>query len=111
MAVLATVAAAAPSLPRVMGLSGYHLGKTLAWVRKLSACGLEGLLVPAPSYIRPSQAGLAEWFGAIADASAVPLLVYDIRAQHLEAESTPDSGQRVHIKIVPPTDKTPGSPQ
>jgi len=40
-----------------------------------------------------------------------PLLVYDIRAQHLEAESTPDSGQRVHIKIVPPTDKTPGSPQ
>ncbi|MDM0069208.1 4-hydroxy-tetrahydrodipicolinate synthase [Variovorax sp. J31P207] len=78
MAVLATVAAAAPSLPRVMGLSGYHLGKMLAWVRKLSACGLAGLLVPAPSYIRPSQAGLAEWFGAIADASAVPLLVYDI---------------------------------
>jgi 4-hydroxy-tetrahydrodipicolinate synthase len=78
MAVLATVAAAAPSLPRIMGLSGYHLGKTLAWVRKLSACGLEGLLVPAPSYIRPSQAGLAEWFGAIADASAVPLLIYDI---------------------------------
>ena len=78
MAVLATVAAAAPSLPRIMGLSGYHLGKTLAWVRKLSACGLEGLLVPAPSYIRPSQTGLAEWFGAIADASAVPLLIYDI---------------------------------
>jgi 4-hydroxy-tetrahydrodipicolinate synthase len=78
MAVLATVAAAAPALPRIMGLSGYHLGKTLAWVRKLSGCGLAGLLVPAPSYIRPSQAGLAEWFGAIADTSAVPLLVYDI---------------------------------
>jgi len=78
LAVLATVAKAAPSLPRIMGLSGYHLGKTLAWVRKLSACGLAGLLVPAPSYIRPSQAGVAEWFVAIADASAVPLLVYDI---------------------------------
>lgn len=78
LAVLATVARAAPSLPRVMGISGYHLDKTLGWVRKLSACDLAGLLVPAPSYIRPSQAGLVEWFNAIADASTVPVLVYDI---------------------------------
>jgi 4-hydroxy-tetrahydrodipicolinate synthase len=78
LAVLATVERAAPSLPRIMGISGYHLGKTLAWVRKLSDRGLSGLLVPAPNYIRPSQAGLAEWFRAIADASTVPLLVYDI---------------------------------
>ena len=40
-----------------------------------------------------------------------PLLVYDIRAQHLEAESAPGSGQRVHIKITPPTDKPPGNAQ
>lgn len=78
LAVLATVAQAAPALPRIMGLSGYHLGKTLGWVRELGSHGLAGLLVPAPSYIRPSQAGLVEWFGAIADASAVPLLIYDI---------------------------------
>jgi 4-hydroxy-tetrahydrodipicolinate synthase len=78
LAVLATVAKAAPSLPRIMGISGYHLGKTLDWVRRLHACGLAGLLVPAPSYIRPSQAGLLAWFGAIAEASTVPLLVYDI---------------------------------
>jgi 4-hydroxy-tetrahydrodipicolinate synthase len=78
LAVLATVARAAPSLPRIMGLSGYHLGKTLAWVRKLSDRGLAGLLVPAPNYIRPSQAGLVDWFHAIADAGTAPLLVYDI---------------------------------
>jgi len=40
-----------------------------------------------------------------------PLLVYDIRAQHLEAESTPESGQRVHIRIDPSAEKRPGSPQ
>lgn len=78
LAVLATVARAAPSLPRVMGICGYHLGKATAWARKLSGCGLAGLLVPPPSYIRPSQAGLVEWFNAIADASTVPLVVYDI---------------------------------
>ncbi|WP_444812794.1 4-hydroxy-tetrahydrodipicolinate synthase [Variovorax jilinensis] len=78
LAVLATVARAAPGLPRIMGLSGYHLGKTLERVRELGGHDLAGLLVPAPSYIRPSQAGLLDWFGAIADAAAQPLLVYDI---------------------------------
>ncbi|MGJ7542606.1 4-hydroxy-tetrahydrodipicolinate synthase [Variovorax sp. LT1R16] len=78
LAVLATVAAAAPALPRVMGLSGYHLGQTLDWVRRLSEHDLCGLLVPAPSYIRPSQQGLVTWFTAIADASRLPLIVYDI---------------------------------
>ena len=77
-AVLGTVARAAPRLPRIMGLSGYHLGKTLAWVRRLADAGLAGLLVPAPSYIRPSQAGLLQWFDAIAGAARQPLVVYDI---------------------------------
>ena len=78
LASLDTVQAAAGGLPVVMGLSGYHLGKTTAWVRRLSERPLAGLLVPAPHYIRPSQAGLLEWFRAIADASALPVLIYDI---------------------------------
>ncbi|MCT8178481.1 4-hydroxy-tetrahydrodipicolinate synthase [Variovorax sp. CY25R-8] len=78
LAALDTVAEAAGGLPLVMGLSGYHLGKTTAWVRRLAQRPLAGLLVPAPHYIRPSQAGLLEWFGAIAEAGAAPLLIYDI---------------------------------
>ena len=80
LAVLDTVQGAAGGLPLVMGLSGYHLGKTATWAGKLSRRqpALAGLLVPAPHYIRPSQAGVLEWFRAIADASAVPVLVYDI---------------------------------
>lgn len=78
LAVLATVAQAAPTLPRIMGLAGYHLGRTLAWVRRLADSELTGLLVPAPCYIRPSQAGLLAWFDAVAEASAQPLVIYDI---------------------------------
>jgi 4-hydroxy-tetrahydrodipicolinate synthase len=78
LAVLATVARAAPGLPRVMGLSGYHLGQTQAWVQRLGDHAPAGLLVPAPHYIRPSQQGLVDWFGVLAEASAAPLLVYDI---------------------------------
>ena len=78
LAVLATVIGSASGLPVVMGLSGYHLGQTVAWVRKISSQSVAGLLVPPPHYIRPSQAGLLQWFRAIADASAVPVIVYDI---------------------------------
>lgn len=84
LACLHTVARHAGGLPLVMGLSGYHLGDTLAWVRRLSALassslpGLRGLLVPAPHYVRPSQDGIRDWFQALADASALPLIVYDI---------------------------------
>ncbi len=78
LAALETVAAAAPALPRIMGLSGYHLGQTLAWVQRLNREALAALLVPAPHYIRPSQQGLIDWFTAIAEASAAPLVLYDI---------------------------------
>ncbi len=76
--VLKTVLAACGGLPVVMGVSGCHLAQTLAWVKTLSAYPLAGLLVPAPYYIRPSQAGILHWFGAIGDASHSPLIVYDI---------------------------------
>ena len=76
--VLKTVQKAKPGLPVVMGLSGYNLAQTLAWVKTISSYPVAGLLVPAPHYIRPSQAGLLHWFHAIADVSAAPLIVYDI---------------------------------
>ncbi len=76
--VLKTVAQSKPGLPVVMGLSDYNLAQTLAWVKVISNQPVAGLLVPPPHYIRPSQAGLLHWFEAIANASAVPLIVYDI---------------------------------
>jgi dihydrodipicolinate synthase/N-acetylneuraminate lyase len=75
---LHTVMAEAPGLPVIMGLPGYHLGKTAARIKALGTLGLAGILLPAPSYIRPSQAGLIEWFTALADVSTVPVILYDI---------------------------------
>lgn len=76
-AVLDTVLAHT-TLPVVMGLSGYHLGHTLERVAALASYPLAGWLVPAPHYIRPSQAGLQGWFERIADQAQAPLTVYDI---------------------------------
>jgi 4-hydroxy-tetrahydrodipicolinate synthase len=78
LAVLETVLGAAQGLPVVMGLSGYHMGHTVDWVQALAHYPLAGLLVPAPHYIRPGQDGLLHWFRTLADASQVPLVIYDI---------------------------------
>lgn len=83
LACLQTVAAHAHGLPLVMGASGHHLGRMLERMRELGRLaaelpGLCAVLLPAPHYVRPSQAGLREWFETLADASALPLIVYDI---------------------------------
>ena len=77
-AVLATILNAAGGLPVIMGASDCHMGRMLERVEQLNAQPISALLVPPPSYIRPSQAGLLQWFTRIADASLHPIVIYDI---------------------------------
>lgn len=76
-AVLATVKGAAGGRPVLLGLAGSQLPQMLARVRR-HAHAASGLLVSPPSYVRPSQAGVRDWYLAIADASPKPVLLYDI---------------------------------
>ena len=62
----------------IMGLSGYNLQELLAFQQKIQSRDIAGVLVPAPCYIRPSQQGIEAFFQTIADASSVPLVLYDI---------------------------------
>lgn len=78
LAVLQTVLDNADGLPVAMGVGGYHLGEAMAGAKAACALGAQGLLVAAPHYIRPSQAGICEWFERIADASPQPLILYDV---------------------------------
>ncbi|MDA7415657.1 dihydrodipicolinate synthase family protein [Xenophilus arseniciresistens] len=78
LAALKTVRDAVPQLPCIMGLGGENLPHVLGRLEQLNTLDLQGLLVPAPSYIRPSQDGLLRWFTRIADASRHPLVIYDI---------------------------------
>ncbi len=77
-AVFETVLAEADNLPVIAGLAGNHLGHTLARLNAFNTLPLAGVLTPAPYYIRPSQAGLVDWFQTLADRSRAPLVLFDI---------------------------------
>jgi 4-hydroxy-tetrahydrodipicolinate synthase len=63
----------------VMGLAGNNMQQDLlARMDRFQRLPIAGLLTPPPYYIRPSQAGLLDYFHAIADAASVPLILYNI---------------------------------
>ncbi|GAB5342720.1 MULTISPECIES: 4-hydroxy-tetrahydrodipicolinate synthase [Pseudomonas] len=78
LAVLDAVLQQVPAQRVVMGLSGNNQIELLQFQREILTRPVAGLLVPAPSYIRPSQAGLEAFFHTVADASGVPIILYDI---------------------------------
>ena len=67
-----------PAQRVVMGLAGNNQRELLQFQSEILKRPVAGLLVPAPSYIRPSQAGLEAFFRTVADASSVPIILYDI---------------------------------
>ncbi|AZC24438.1 4-hydroxy-tetrahydrodipicolinate synthase [Pseudomonas sessilinigenes] len=78
LAVLDEVLQLAPATRVIMGLAGNNLQELLAMQQRVLERPIAALLVPAPYYIRPSQAALEQFFQRLADASRVPLIVYDI---------------------------------
>lgn len=65
--------------PIFLGLSGSDTRKLIKMLAHTAASWpIEGYLIACPYYTRPSQDGLYRHFAALADASARPILVYNI---------------------------------
>jgi 4-hydroxy-tetrahydrodipicolinate synthase len=80
-AVLRTVLEAGPGLRVILGVSGVTPRSVATRLAGLHGLALSGVLVPPPSYVRPSQQGIADFFATVADASPCPLVLYDIPAR------------------------------
>jgi 4-hydroxy-tetrahydrodipicolinate synthase len=62
----------------VAGVGTFDTAHTIHLARQAAGAGADGLLVVTPYYSRPPQDALAAHFLAVADATDVPVILYDI---------------------------------
>jgi 4-hydroxy-tetrahydrodipicolinate synthase len=62
----------------VAGIGTFDTVHTIHLAEQAAKAGAHGLLVVTPYYSRPPQAGVLAHFRAVADATALPALLYDI---------------------------------
>jgi 4-hydroxy-tetrahydrodipicolinate synthase len=62
----------------VAGVGTFNTEHTLELAAEAAKLGVDGLLVVTPYYSKPPQAGLFEHFRRVADATDVPVMLYDI---------------------------------
>jgi 4-hydroxy-tetrahydrodipicolinate synthase len=62
----------------IAGAGSYDTAHSVHSIQQAEKSGAHGALVVTPYYSRPSQAGLLAHFTAVADASGLPVMLYDI---------------------------------
>ena len=65
----------------IVGAGSHSTAATVARARALSGRGVDALLLVTPYYNKPPQEGLYRHFMAAADASAVPIILYNVPAR------------------------------
>jgi 4-hydroxy-tetrahydrodipicolinate synthase len=74
----AELAGAKCFIPICLGLSGSDTAKLGDTIDETAAWPIDGYLIAAPYYSRPSQRGLTQHFGALADRASRPIVLYNI---------------------------------
>ena len=73
-----TVRVANGRVPVIAGCGSYSTAAAIELVTTSADAGADAVLVVVPYYNKPSQAGLAAHFTAIAEASSLPIVVYNV---------------------------------
>ncbi|MFM7708385.1 MAG: dihydrodipicolinate synthase family protein, partial [Gammaproteobacteria bacterium] len=76
--VRAAVARVGGRLRIIAGAGTPSTAVTVERARLLSALGVDGLLVVTPAYVKPTQEGLFRHYSAVAAASRVPVVLYNV---------------------------------
>jgi 4-hydroxy-tetrahydrodipicolinate synthase len=73
-----TLEEAKGKVPVVAGCGGYNTAEVAELARELEAMEVDGLLSVTPYYNRPTPEGLYQHYSAIAAATRLPILVYNV---------------------------------
>ena len=89
--------------PIVYGLGGNNTGQLLECIRETDFTGITAILSVSPAYNKPSQQGIYQHFIALADASPVPLILYNVpgrTASNMVAETTLRLARHANIRGI-----------
>ncbi len=95
------VRTAAGRIPVMAGATHSSTAETVLEAQRISALGADWLLVASPPYIKPTPDGLVRHFEAVADASVVPICLYNVPGR-TAVNLRPDTVLRLaaHPKII-----------
>jgi 4-hydroxy-tetrahydrodipicolinate synthase len=65
----------------IAGIGTYDTAASVRRAREAEAAGADGLLLVCPYYSRPTQAGVVAHCLAVADATGLPVMLYDVPAR------------------------------
>jgi 4-hydroxy-tetrahydrodipicolinate synthase len=68
-------------VPVLAGAGGYNTAEVIALGCELAEIGADGILSVTPYYNKPTQEGLFQHYKAIAEAVALPLVVYSVQGR------------------------------
>ena len=75
------VEAADGRVPVLAGAGGYDTREVIEFVREVEKTGADGLLSVTPYYNKPTQEGLYQHFKAIAESTALPIMLYSVQGR------------------------------
>jgi 4-hydroxy-tetrahydrodipicolinate synthase len=86
-----TKEAVGPDVAVIAGATNNDTGGSIARARRAAELGMDGLLLTVPAYNKPTQAGLIAHFTALAEATSLPCMLYNVpsrTALNMTAETT-----------------------
>lgn len=78
-------------LPILLGLGGYNTDEITNTIAQFDLNGIDAILSVVPYYSKPTQEGIFRHFQAVADASSVPVVLYNVpgrTGRNMTAETT-----------------------
>jgi len=65
-------------LPLVVGMGGNHTSRQIERIEKTDFGGIAAILTASPYYSKPNQKGIYKHYMSIAEASPVPVIIYNV---------------------------------
>jgi 4-hydroxy-tetrahydrodipicolinate synthase len=62
----------------IAGTGDNNTRRSISLTQRAEAAGVDGILATVPAYNRPTQEGMLDHFGAIAEATTLPVIIYNI---------------------------------